>query len=65
MEESLSSEDELSKNSEADVNTAATASATGGKGKRKRSANVPFYSSAFTFMKNVRDSFNLLSFLNT
>ena len=34
MEESLSSEDELWENSKADVNTAATASATGGKGKK-------------------------------
>ena len=42
MEESLSSEDELSENRKATVNTATTASATGGKGKRKRSANVPF-----------------------
>ena len=51
MQESLSTEDELSKNSKADVNTTTTASATGGKGKIKRSANVTFYSSAFTFMK--------------
>ena len=55
MQESVSTEDELSKNSKADVNTATTASATGGKGKRKRSANVPFYSSAFTFMKLKRE----------
>ena len=34
MEESLSSEDELSENSNVDVNNATTASATGGKGKR-------------------------------
>ena len=51
MQESLSTEDELSKNSKADVNTATTASATGGKGKRKGSANFPFYYSAFTCMK--------------
>ena len=51
MEQSLRSEDELSENSNVDVNTATTASATGGKGKRKRSTNVPFYLSAFTFMK--------------
>ena len=46
MEESLSSEDELSENSKADVNTATTASATGSKGKRKHSANVCFHLSA-------------------
>ena len=51
MEESLSSEDELWENSKADVNTATTSSATGGKRKRKRSANVPFYLRAFSFMK--------------
>ena len=42
MEESLSSEDELWENSKSDVNTATTASATAGKRKRKRSANVRF-----------------------
>ena len=51
MEESLSSEDEVSENSKADANTATTASATGGKGKRKHSANVCFHLSAFAFMK--------------
>ena len=66
MEESLSSEVELWENSNVDVNTAITASATGGKGKRKRSTNDPFHLNAFTFMKiHVRNSFNLLSFLNT
>ena len=34
MEESLSSEDEVSENSKTDVNTATTVAATGGKGKR-------------------------------
>ena len=51
MEESLSSEDELSEKSKADANTATTVSATGGKGKRQHSANVCFHLSAFTFMK--------------
>ena len=51
MEQSLRSADELSENSNVDVNTATTASATGGKGKRKCSTNVPFYLNAFTFMK--------------
>ena len=51
MEESLRSEDELSENRKANVDTATTASATGGKGKRKHSANVCFHLSAFTFMK--------------
>ena len=50
MEESLRSEDELSENSKADVNTATTASATGGKGK-KTQCECPFYLSTFTFMK--------------
>ena len=51
MEESLSSEDELSESRKANVNTATTASARGGKGKKRRSANVPFHLIAFPFMK--------------
>ena len=51
MEESLSSGDELSENSKADVNTASTASCAGGKG--KRSANVLFYLCANVLMFNV------------
>ena len=66
MEESLSSEDELSENSNVDVNTATTASATGGKGKRNAVRMTPFHLNASTFMKiHVKNSFNLLSFLNT
>ena len=52
MQESLGTEDELSKNSKADVNTAATASATGGKGERKRSANVTFLFECFPVLEN-------------
>ena len=48
MEESLSSGDELSENSKAEVNTATIASSTGGKG--KRSANVPFHLCANVLM---------------
>ena len=51
MEESLSSEDEVLENNKADVTTATTGSGTGGRGKRKRSANVPFHLRAFTFMR--------------
>ena len=67
MEESLSSEDELSENRKTNVNTATTASATGGKGKRKRSANVPFQLTALMFMKTKRGTALIyqLSFLNT
>ena len=52
MEESLSSGDELSENSKADVNTATTASSTGGK--EKRSANVPFHLCANVLMSKVK-----------